>query len=78
MFFLNREGLQQLWAHVNSQINKKANKNKTELTSYLTDELAKRTQALVDNVVEKVPIVKVAESPTFVDSKDEMTDTSKM
>lgn len=35
-------------------------------------------QALVDNVAEKVPIVKVAESPTFVDSKDEMTDTSKM
>ena len=35
-------------------------------------------QALVDNVAEKVPLVKVAEQPTFVDSKDEMTDTSKM
>lgn len=35
-------------------------------------------QALVDNVAERVPLVKVAEQPTFVDSKDKMTDTSKM
>ena len=35
-------------------------------------------QALVNNVAEKVPIVKVAEQPTFVDSVDEMTDTSKL
>lgn len=34
-------------------------------------------QVLVDNVAEKVPIVKVAEQPTFVDSVDEMIDTNK-
>lgn len=34
-------------------------------------------QALVDNVAERVPLVKVAEQPTFVDSVDEMIDTNK-
>lgn len=34
-------------------------------------------QVLIDNVAEKVPIVKVAEQPTFVDSVDEMIDTNK-
>ena len=35
-------------------------------------------QELIDNVVEKVPIVKVAEQPTFVDSIDDCTDESKL
>lgn len=35
-------------------------------------------QTLIDNVAERVPYVKTAEQPTFVDSVDEMTDTSKM
>lgn len=35
-------------------------------------------ELLVQNVAQKVPYVKVAEPPTFVDSVDEMTDTSKM
>lgn len=39
MAFLDREGLQKVWAHMNSQINKKAEKNKEELTSYITEEL---------------------------------------
>lgn len=35
-------------------------------------------QTFIDNVAEQVPIVKVAEEPTFVDSVDDMTDANKM
>lgn len=52
MAFLDREGLQKVWAHMNSQIYKKAEKNKEELTSYLNDELAKRDQ-LAEETVKK-------------------------
>ena len=62
MAFLDREGLQKVWAHMNSQIYKKAEKNKEELTQYLIDELAKRNQL----------------APEFANSKDDCTDESKL
>lgn len=43
----------------------------------LADELS-NNQSLLDNIAERVPYVKTAEQPTFVDSISEMTDTSKM
>lgn len=62
MAFLDREGLQKVWAHMNSQIYKKAEKNKDELTQYLIDELAKRNQL----------------APEFANSVEECTDQSKL
>lgn len=62
MAFLDREGLQKVWVHVNSQIYKKAEENKTELTSYLIDELAKRQQL----------------TPEFANSIEECVDTTKL
>lgn len=62
MAFLDREGLQKVWAHMNSQIYKKAEKNKEELTLYLIDELAKRNQL----------------SPEFANSVEECADQSKL
>lgn len=48
--------------------------------SKLSEEIADlpNNTELVENVAKKVPYVKVAESPVFVDSPSEMTDTSKM
>lgn len=62
MAFLDREGLQEVWAHMNSQIYKKAEKNKDELTLYLINELAKRNQL----------------APEFANSVEECTDQSKL
>lgn len=62
MAFLDREGLQKVWAHMNSQIYKKAEKNKEELTQYLIDELAKRNQL----------------APEFANNIEECTDQSKL
>lgn len=68
--------------------------NKTQLTNAVNTALAEAklsgefdgedgkdyvlTDADKEEIAEKVPYVKVAEQPTFVDSKDEMTDKSKM
>lgn len=54
--------------NVNTQI--------SQLSSEIVD--LPNNELLVQNVAQKVPYVKVAEPPTFVDSVDEMTDTSKM
>lgn len=43
----------------------------------LADELS-NNQSLIDNIAERVPYVKTAEQPTFVDSIEEMTDKNKM
>lgn len=53
---------------------------KNELTEYIDQKVAgiPQDEALIDNVAKKVPYVKVAESPTFVDSIEEMTDKNKM
>lgn len=63
----------------NATVTKKLNQLSQEIVnqqSQIND--LPNNETLIENVVEKVPIVKVAESPTFVDSIAEMTDTSKM
>ncbi|MBQ8797179.1 MAG: hypothetical protein IJZ56_03175, partial [Oscillospiraceae bacterium] len=50
---------------------------KTEIVEALSETL-QNNQVLIDNVAKKVPIVKVAEQPTFVNDVSECTDTSKM
>lgn len=62
MGFIDKEGLQHLWAYINTQISRKTKRNKDELTSYLSDELAKRGQL----------------KPEFANSIEECTDTSKL
>lgn len=62
MGFIDKEGLQHLWAYINTQINRKTKRNKDELTSYLNDELAKRNQL----------------APEFANSIEECTDTDKL
>lgn len=51
-----------------------------EQINQLSSEIADlpNNELLVQNVAQKVPYVKVAEPPVFVDSVDEMTDISKM
>lgn len=57
MAFLDREGLQKVWAHMNSQIYKKAEKNKEELTLYLIDELAEaKASGAFDGKDGKTPV----------------------
>lgn len=57
---------------------------KNELKEYIDTELASviESETLIDSVAEQVkaevPLVKTAEQPTFVNSIDEMTDTSKI
>ena len=57
---------------------------KDELKEYIDTELASaiESETLIDSVAEQVkaevPLVKTAEQPTFVNSIDEMTDTSKI
>lgn len=50
---------------------------KTEIVEALSETL-QNNQVLIDNVAKKVPIVKVAEQPTFANDVSECTDTSKM
>lgn len=57
-------------AHVD--IREQINQLSSEIVDLPNNEL------LVQNVAQKVPYVKVAEHPTFVNSVNEMTDTSKM
>lgn len=53
---------------------------KNELTEYIDQKVAgiPQDEALIDNVAKKVPYVKVAESPAFANSIEEMTDKNKM
>ena len=52
-------------------------RNKVESVESLVEALPNNAE-LIENVAEKVPYVKVAEQPTFVNSVSEMKDTSKM
>lgn len=54
-----------------------ANKAADEAREAVFEELP-NNETLIRNVAEQVPVVKVAEQPTFVDAISEMKDTSKM
>lgn len=55
----------------------KENEN-PDVTAQIEEALKQAKAEIVDDVVAEVPLVKTAEQPEFVDSIDEMTDTSKV
>lgn len=51
---------------------------KDGLKEYIINEISKRETGIIETVKAEVPLVKTAEQPTFVNSIDEMIDTSKI